>query len=317
MTTIQIVAFLAGGLVLLYFGAEGLVKGGAGLALRCGITPLVVGLTVVAFGTSAPELVVSTKAAYLGQGGIAVGNVVGSNIFNIAVILGISAVIRPMVVKAQLVRFDMPVMIGVSLLCLALFANGRLDRVEAGLFFAGIVAYTVLNVVMARREKSREVADEFEEGTPHKSGNLLIEIMLILGGLALLVIGARLFVDASIEVARIWGVSEAIIGLTIVAAGTSLPELATSIIASVRKQDDIAIGNIVGSNVFNILGILGVAGLIRPLESSGVNRIDFGIMIGTAILLLPLLRSGWRLNRWEGGLFIAIYCGYLAYLWPT
>lgn len=316
MTTIQIIALLIGGLVLLYFGAEGLVKGGAGLALRCGITPLVVGLTVVAFGTSAPELVVSTKATYLGQGGIAVGNVVGSNIFNIAVILGLSAVIRPMIVQAQLIRFDMPVMLGISVLCVALFANGRLGRIEAGLFFAGIVAYTVLNVVMARREKSRAVKAEFEEGTPHKSGNLLIEIMLVLGGLALLVVGARLFVSAAVEIARVWGVSEAVIGLTIVAAGTSLPELATSVIAAVRKQDDIAIGNIIGSNVFNILGILGVSGLIRPLEPGGVNMLDFGFMIGTAVLLFPLLRTGWKLNRWEGAVFLALYAAYLAILWP-
>ena len=311
-----ILASLLAGLVLLYFGAEGLIKGSSSLALRMGITPLVVGLTVVAFGTSAPELVVSTKAAYLGQGGIAVGNVVGSNIFNIAVILGLSALLRPMKIRVQLLKFDMPVVLGVSILCGALFLDGKLSRVEGSLLFAGIIAYTVINVVMARRETSKLVEKEFEEGTPHQSRNVVIDLLLVSGGLALLVLGARFFVSGAIDLARLWGVSEAVIGLTIVAAGTSLPELATSVLAAIRKEDDIAIGNIVGSNVFNILGILGVSGMIAPLSTGGITPVDFGVMLGVALLLLPLMHTGLRLVRWEGALFLSIYGGYVWWLLP-
>jgi cation:H+ antiporter len=314
---IMVAVGLLAGLILLYFGADGLVKGSASLALRMGVTPLVVGLTVVAFGTSAPEMVVSTKASYLGQGSMALGNVVGSNILNLAVILGLSALIRPMAVKVQLIRFDTPIMIAVSVLGWLLVRDGSLSRPEAALLFAGIVAYTVLNVVMARRETSREVAAEFAEGTPHTSRNIALDLLFIFGGLALLVLGARLFVTASVELARLWGVSEAVIGLTIIAAGTSLPELATSLVAAARKQEDIAIGNIVGSNVFNILAILGVSGLVRPIAADGMTAVDFGVMIGTAALLLPLLRTRMLLERWEGGLYLAVYAGYLWWLWPA
>jgi len=304
------------GLILLYFGAEGLIRGASSLALRFGVTPLVVGLTVVAFGTSAPEMVVSTKAAYLNQGGIAVGNVVGSNIFNIAVILGLAAVIRPMTVQLQLIKFDTPIMIAVSVLCLAVFSNGILGRGEAAFLFAGIILYTVVNIVMARREKSAQVATEFSEGTPHQSKSLVLDFVLIIGGLVLLVLGARLLVDASVAMARIWGVSEAVIGLTIIAAGTSMPELATSVVAAMRKESDIAIGNVVGSNIFNILSILGVAGLVKPLQTGGVNMADFGLVIATAIILLPLMMTGKRIARPEGLLLLGIYGGYLYWLWP-
>lgn len=313
---LMITAGLLAGLVLLYFGAEGLVRGAASLALRAGITPLVVGLTVVAFGTSAPEMVVSTKAAWLGQGGIAVGNVVGSNIFNIAVILGLSALLRPMVVRMQLLLFDMPLVILVSLVALLFLRDDQISRPEAALLFAGIIAYTAINIILARREKSREIASEFAEGTPHASGRLAVDLLYVLGGLALLVLGARLFVAAAVELARLWGVSEAVIGLTIVAAGTSLPELATSILAAARKQDDIAIGNIVGSNVFNLLAILGAAGLVRPLEASGIGAMDLGMMVLTALVLLPMMRTRMMLGRWEGALLLALYGGYLWWLWP-
>ncbi|HMP77008.1 MAG TPA: calcium/sodium antiporter [Kiritimatiellia bacterium] len=306
-----IVALLFAGLILLYFGAEGLIRGASSLALRLGITPLVVGLTVVAFGTSAPELVVSTKAVAAGQGDIAIGNVVGSNIFNIAVILGLSALLRPMKIRVQLLKFDMPVMLLVTAVCWLLFLDGRLGRIEAGLLVAGMVAYTLTNVIMARRETSKAVETEFAEGTPHRSRHAALDLVLVIGGLALLVLGARLFVDGAVDLARLWGVSEALIGLTIVAAGTSLPELATSVLAAIRKEDDIAIGNIVGSNVFNILGILGVSGLITPLSGSGVTAMDFGFMLGTAFLLLPLMHTGLRLVRWEGAVFLALYGGYI------
>ncbi len=305
------------GLVLLYFGADGLIRGASSMALRLGITPLVVGLTVVAFGTSAPEMIVSAKAAYQNQGGIAVGNVVGSNIFNIAVILGLSAAIRPLSVQLQLIKFDAPIMIGVSLICVVLFADGMLDRLEAGLLFAGIVIYTVANVVMARLETNAEVTTEFAEGTPHRTKGPLFDALLMIGGLALLVTGARFLVNASVEIARLWGVSEAVIGLTIIAAGTSMPELATSIVAAMRRQADIAIGNVVGSNIFNILSILGVAGLVKPLQTGGVNKVDFGMMIGISALLLPLMMTGRNVSRAEGWTLVAIYGGYLYWLWPA
>ena len=304
------------GLVLLCLGAEGLVRGSASLALRAGVTPLVVGLTVVAFGTSSPEMVVSTKAAYLGQGSIALGNVVGSNIFNIAVILGLSALVRPLKVNVQLIRFDMPVMIAVSLLACFMFRDGAINRGEALILFVGVLVYTTVVVRMARRAHSAALEKEFEEGTPHTSKSVWLDAAFVLGGLGLLVVGARFFVMGAVDLAHVWGVSEAVIGLTIVSAGTSMPELATSMVAAFRKQEDIAIGNIVGSNIFNILAILGVSGLIHPFAAEGVKPTDFAFMIGTSIILLPLMRWGLRLNRYEGLLFLALYGAYLAVLWP-
>lgn len=304
------------GLVLLCLGAEGLVRGSASLALRAGVTPLVVGLTVVAFGTSSPEMVVSTKAAFLGQGSIALGNVVGSNIFNIAVILGLSALVRPLKVNVQLIRFDMPVMIAVSLLACFMFRDDAISRGEALILFVGVLAYTTVVVRMARREHSAVLNKEFEEGTPHTSKSVWLDAVFVLGGLGLLIVGARFFVLGAVDLAHVWGVSEAIIGLTIVSAGTSMPELATSMVAAFRKQEDIAIGNIVGSNIFNILAILGVSGLIHPFTAGGVTPMDFTFMLGTSIILLPLMRWGLRLNRYEGLLFLALYGAYLAVLWP-
>lgn len=304
------------GLVLLCLGAEGLVRGSASLALRAGVTPLVVGLTVVAFGTSSPEMVVSTKAAFLGQGSIALGNVVGSNIFNIAVILGLSALVRPLKVNVQLIRFDMPVMIAVSLLACFMFRDDAISRGEALILFVGVLAYTTVVVRMARREHSAVLNKEFEEGTPHTSKSVWLDAVFVLGGLGLLIVGARFFVLGAVDLAHVWGVSEAIIGLTIVSAGTSMPELATSMVAAFRKQEDIAIGNIVGSNIFNILAILGVSGLVHPFTAGGVTPMDFTFMLGTSIILLPLMRWGLRLNRYEGLLFLALYGAYLAVLWP-
>lgn len=313
---LTIIGFLAVGLVLLCLGAEGLVRGSASLALRAGVTPLVVGLTVVAFGTSSPEMVVSTKAAWLGQGSIALGNVVGSNIFNVAVILGLSALVRPLKVNVQLIRFDLPVMIAVSLLAFFMFRDGHLSRAESALLFLAVVVYTVVVIRMARREHSLKVDQEFAEGTPKASRSVLLDFVYVAGGLGLLVVGARLFVHGAVDLARVWGVSEAVIGLTIVAAGTSMPELATSMVAAFRKQEDIAIGNIIGSNIFNLLAILGVAGLIRPFDGGGVQPADFYFMLGTSIIILPLMRWGLRLNRVEGLLLLVAYGCYLALLWP-
>ena len=303
-------------LLLLFGGAELLVKGSASLAARAGLTPLVIGLTVVAFGTSSPELAVSLKAAYAGQGDVAVGNVVGSNVLNIAVILGLSAVICPISVHLQLIKVDVPIMILVSVLLPVLLSDGRLGRVEGGLLCAGIVVYTIFNVMMARKGAAAEVESEFAESVPKSTKHWSFDLVLIGGGLATLVVGSRLLVDNSIEVARAFQISEAVIGLTVVALGTSMPELATSIIAAVRRQPDIALGNAIGSNIFNILATLGLSSLMVPMTAGGITLVDYAVMVGTAVLLLPFLMTGPRLGRLEGLVFLGGYCGYLAFLWP-
>ncbi len=303
-------------LILLFIGAEGLVRGSASLALRLGLTPLVVGLTVVAYGTSTPELLVSTKAALAGQGDIAIGNVVGSNIFNIGIILGLAAVVCPIKVQFQLIKLDAPIMIGVSILLVALIWDGKISRIEATGLFAGILIYTIGNIWLARRQTSKTVEEEFSEGVPPKSGHPALDILYILGGLAVLVLGSRLLVDNSIDLARAWGVSEAVIGLTIVAAGTSMPELATSILAAIRKQPDIAIGNVVGSNIFNILSIVGISGLVAPLHAPGISPFDLGVMVAFSIVLYPMLYTGLTLRRVEGALLLLGYVAYVWVLWP-
>jgi cation:H+ antiporter len=309
---------LLAGLVALYFGAEWLVRGGASFAVRLGVTPLMVGLTVVAYGTSTPELIVSSMAAAQGNGAIAIGNVVGSNIFNICFILGLTALISPMRVQFQLVKWDTPIMVGVAVLFLLFFLDLRIALWEALVFLAGIVAYTVFNVKLARQEASQQVQQEFDEASPKPTGMLWKDLMLILGGLAVLVLGSRLFVSGSVQLAKLLGLSDAVIGLTIIAAGTSLPELASSLIAAYRKQPDIAIGNVVGSNIYNILAILGVSGVIRhPLDGQGVGLTDTWIMIGVSCLLLVIAWTGFKLKRWEGAVLLALYGGYLWHLWPA
>lgn len=312
----ELILWIAAALVLLFFGAEWLVRGSSALALRLGITPLVIGLTVVAYGTSMPEMVVSTVAALKGQGDIAVGNVVGSNIFNVCVILGLSALVLPLRVKVQLIRVDAPLMVGVSLLFIVLFRDFHISRLEAGFLLAGIIVYTVGSVIFARKEVSAEVQAEFTEAVVRPPGKLWRDLLLILGGLAVLVLGSRLLVTNAVELARLLGISEAVIGLTIVAAGTSMPELATSVVAAFRKQADIAIGNIVGSNLYNLLAIVGVSGLLAPLHAPGIRMLDLYVMLGTSIALLPLMWSGFVLKRWEGAVLLAAYGGYLYVLWP-
>lgn len=303
-------------LVLLYFGAEWLVKGAASSALRLGLTPLVVGLTVVAYGTSAPEMLVSVKAALSDQGAIAVGNVIGSNIFNVAVILGLAAVVSPLRVEWQLLRIDTPVMLGTTLIFVWCFRDAVISRGEALVFVLGATAYTVANVWMARRQTAAAVEQEFAESVPRPSRHWGVDVGLILGGLAVLVAGSRLLVDNAVLLARSFGVSEAVIGLTIVAAGTSMPELATSVVAALRKQADIALGNVIGSSTFNILAILGVAGLVEPVEAAGISRVDLLMLVAVSALLWPMLWTGRCVNRWEGVLFLVGYGGYLVHLWP-
>jgi cation:H+ antiporter len=306
------------GLVALYFGAEWLVRGGASLAVRLGVTPLLVGLTVVAYGTSMPELIVSSTAAVEGQGAIAIGNVVGSNIFNIGVILGLTALLAPMRVQLQLLKFDTPVMVGVALLFLLFFRDGSIQRWESLVFLGVIVLYTVVNVRLARRQVSAEVRREFDDSLPMPTGSRWTDAGLIVAGLATLVLGSRLFVTGAVDLARLFDISDAVIGLTIVAAGTSLPELASSLVAAWRKQPDIAIGNVVGSNIYNILAILGVSGMMAsPVNGQGVGLTDTLVMIGFSVLLLVIAWTGFQLRRWEGAVLLALYGSYVWHLWPT
>jgi cation:H+ antiporter len=312
---IMVFLLIIGG-VLLYFGAELLVKGSANLAMRCGVSALVAGLTIVAFGTSAPEMVVSIKAGLDGLGGIAVGNVVGSNIFNIAVILGLTSVIRPLKVHLNVLRIDTPVMLAASVFLMVILNDLHVSRVEGVFLFAGIITYIVFTVITARSAGETKADFPLEQLIPEKKVNAGLDIIFVICGLGLLVFGSRFFVDGAVGLARVMGVSEAVIGLTIVALGTSLPELATSVIAAIKKEEDIAIGNIIGSNIFNILAILGLSSTITPLDATGVGRISLYFMLGTAVLLMPFMRTGFVLNRIEGMLLLAVYGGYMYYLWP-
>jgi cation:H+ antiporter len=302
------------GLVLLYFGAEGLVRGSSSLALRLGVGPLLVGLTVVAFGTSTPELVVSLKAAYLGQGDISVGNVVGSNICNIGLILGFCALIIPIKVASQIVRVDTPIMIGVTALAMALLYDGALTRFEGIILFILLLVYVLFRIRWARKQVSDPLAGEFSEEIKISKWGTWEDIAFIVGGLVMLVFGARFLVEAAIDIAKAFGLSEAVIGLTIVAVGTSLPEFATSLVAALKKEADIAVGNIVGSNIFNILGILGISSAVTPLSSAGITAIDLGVMMLFALVLWIFSRTGHLLTRFEGFLMLAGYAGYVAWL---
>ena len=303
-------------LVLLYLGAEGLVRGSASLALRLGLTPLVVGLTVVAMGTSMPEVMVSVKASLAGRGDLAAGNVVGSNIFNIGVILGLTALLSPMKVQFQLIKIDAPIMVAISLAMVALLWDGSVGRLEGVLLFGGLIVYIAGNIWLARRTATKAVEEEFAEGVPARSGSVMLDGLFILAGLGILVVGARLLTDNSVALARSFGVSEAVIGLTIVAAGTSVPELAASIVAAIKKEPDIALGNVIGSNIFNILGILGIASLVAPLSAPDIRHFDLWTMVAFAAALVPMLWTGLRVTRAEGAALFAAYCGYVYFLWP-
>ncbi|MCQ4873176.1 calcium/sodium antiporter [Butyricimonas paravirosa] len=296
-------------LVVLYFGADFLVKGSSSLAVRFGISPLVVGLTVVAFGTSAPELLVSVQSALVGNSGIAVGNVMGSNIFNVCAILGISAMIYPLRVNPQLVRFDMPVMLVATLLFVLIFHDGSFGRWAGILFFVGICAYMIYCVYKAKRG---EVTEGEEEIKVTKSW--ILDVVFVIIGLGLLVWGSDLLVNNAVSIAKALGWSEAVIGLTIVAAGTSMPELATSVVAAMKKRTDIAIGNVVGSNIFNLLAVLGLTATITPVETNQINWLDMGVMFGSSLILLPFMRTGFKIGRGEGVVLFIIYVAYTVYL---
>lgn len=302
--------------VILFVGAEILVRGGAAIALKLGLTPLVVGLTVVAFGTSAPELLVSLKASFSGQSDIAVGNVVGSNIFNIAVILGLSAVVFPVTTHLQVLRWDAPVLLIVTILTPLTFLDGTISRVEGLILASGAVAYTIWALRMAKKDIAAGKDADVDIPDVDPKGSIWKDIVMIVAGLGVLVLGSRLLVDHGVIIAKSLGVSEAVIGLTIISAGTSMPELATSVVAAFRKQSDIALGNVLGSSLFNLLFVLGCSSSIRPLSSTGLQRIDLWMMIGITALMVPLIATGKRLNRWEGLLLFACYLGYLGFMWP-
>ncbi|KNZ34325.1 MAG: sodium:calcium antiporter [Methylibium sp. NZG] len=311
-----------GGLIGLVVGAELLVRGASKLALSFGISPLVVGLTIVAFGTSAPEVAVSVGAVLDGKPDLAIGNVVGSNIFNVLFILGVSALITPLVVNVQLIRQEVPIMLGASILLLALTLDGQLSFLDGALLFALLIVYTVFLVVQSRSE-SKAARDEYAaEIKPAAAGGwdsrLPVQLLLIVVGLGFLVVGSEWLVSAAITFAKALGVSDLVIGLTIVAAGTSMPEVATSITAAIKGERDIAVGNVVGSNTFNILGCLGVSGLVSGsmglTMAPALLNFDMWVMIAVALACLPIFMSGHEIARWEGGVFLAYYVAYVVYL---
>lgn len=320
MDTPTLLLFLAG-LVLLLVGAEALVRGSATLAERVGISPLVVGLTVVAFGTSSPELAVTIQSALGGQADIALGNVVGSNIFNVLFILGISALVVPLAVQAQLIRVDVPLMIGVSALVWLMASGGSVSRWEGAVLVAGLAAYTAAQLRAGRRAPSPGPGDPPPPGVPPpeqaRSASILLQVVLVLGGLGLLVLGSRWLVEGAVELAGSLGVGERVVGLTIVAAGTSLPEVATSLVAAIRGQRDIAVGNVVGSNIFNLTGVLGAAALLAAdgvAVGDAALLLDLPVMTGVAVACLPVFFTGLVIARWEGVVFLGYYMAYTAYL---
>jgi cation:H+ antiporter len=301
------VVWLLVSLVILYFGAEWLVSGASSFAARLGVSPLIIGLTIVSMGTSAPELVVSVKAAMNGQSALSIGNVLGSNLFNVGVILGISALIYPLAIKRQLLKFDAPVMVLTAVLFFVLFLDGKISYPEALIFVFLFLAYMAYLFVTSLKNKHRAgEGDEVIKQYKHWA----IDVLLIGVGLVGLVYGSNLLVDNAIVIAQKLGMSEALIGLTIVAAGTSMPELATSVVAALKKRSDIAIGNVVGSNIFNLLLILGVAGAIYPIETPDINRMDSLFVVGISALLWFFMKIGTRVRRWQGVIFLVIYLIY-------
>ena len=316
------VLFFLLGLAALIAGAESLVRGASRIALSLGISPLVVGLTIVALGTSSPEVAVSVGAALSGNTDIAVGNVVGSNVFNVLFILGISAVITPLVVHSQIIRQEVPIMIGASVILAVMILDGSLGRFESALLLALLVGYVIFLVRQSRAETQAardEYAAESKPAAPSAwDAKLPVQLALIVVGLGLLVLGSDWLVSAAIVFAKALGVSDLVIGLTIVAAGTSMPEVATSITAAIKGERDIAVGNVVGSNTFNILGCVGLSALVSGTEglaiASSVLNFDVWVMTAVALACLPVFMTGREIARWEGGVFLLYYAAYVAYL---
>jgi len=314
-------AWMVAGLALLYFGAEWLVRGSVDIALRLGVSALVVGLTVVSFGTSAPELLVSLQATLgpVSKADIAVGNVIGSNICNIALLLGIAALIRPLKVGSRVVRRELPILCVVSVVFVAMLWDRRIERWEGAVLVAGICIYLWTSVRFARKhpddpfqeEVPKELIEEVQSGKP---GKLLIDLLRIAAGLGLLVLGAKWLVDSGVVLARLAGVSEAVIALTLVAFGTSVPELATTVVASMRRQADIITGNVVGSNLFNMMLVIGLAVLIKPMVIEHIQVVDLVVMLAVTFVMIPFLVRDFVLNRLEGALLLLGYASYMGWL---
>ncbi len=304
------------GLVVLGVGAELLVGGACRLSQRLGIPPLIVGLTVVAFGTSAPELAVSVSSAVSGYGSLALGNVIGSNIANIGLILGITAFVYPIPMELKLVNQQIPILIASAVVLAGLLMDGELSLLDGSLLSLGLVAYLVLNYVQSKQEPA--IADVDVNLAPlvveTPAGSPFAHLALIAIGLGMLIAGSQIFVNNAVELARLIGISEAVIGLSLVAIGTSIPELATAALAAVRKQPDIAVGNVIGSNIFNVLCVLGTTAWVSPIASDQLSLIDFITMFVFSLILLPFARSGFTISRKEGAILLAAYIGYIAYL---
>lgn len=310
---------VAVGILLLIVGGEVLLRGAVGLATLLRLTPAVIGLTVVAAGTSVPELAVSGVAAYQGSTEIAVANVVGSNIFNITVILGLCALIRPLAIVGNTLRLEYPALALVTLLCVVVVQDLTVSRLDALLFVLLYVGFTAYLVHVVRKQMTTQevehLAEEVTELTPEKKPGAMVCTVLLIAGIALLGLGAQSTVSGATQLARLWGWSERVIGLTIVSAGTGLPEVVASLVSSLRGRSDVAIGNVIGSNLFNILIILGLTGLVNPISvQASIVSSDGWWMLGVTAVLLPILLNGRRVNRWEGGVLLGTYCAYVAVL---
>lgn len=309
---LQIILFIAG-LTGLYFGAEWLVKGASRFASSFKIKPVVIGLTIVAFGTSTPELVTSVIASIKHASDIAMGNVIGSNIANIGLILGLSAIVQPLKIDMKLIYREMPIVVGISMLLYFMGWNGALSRLEGGILLIGILAYTCYVYRVALKE-SKTIELEYEEFIGVKD-NVAKDIFLIIIGIGALVGGAYLLVHSAIYFARVIGISELVIGLTVIAVGTSIPELATSLVAAIRKESDISVGNVLGSNIFNILAVLGIAAIIQPLQVNSASlRIDMPVMLFFSIFLIPIITWKSVLTRGQGVLLLIGYGAYVFWL---
>lgn len=315
------IAVLVGlGLIFLIVGGDLLVRGASRLATILGIPSMIIGLTVVAFGTSTPELAVSINAALEGNSDISISNIVGSNIFNVLFILGLSSLIAPLVIQPQIIKRETPIMIGVSILLYLLSLGGLISRVEGAILFALIIIYTIWLVMQAIRKRSENVERVEESNSAYKTEtkfSLVLPIVFVLSGLGIVMIGSEWLVDGATKMAKIWGVSDTVIGLTIVAAGTSLPEVIASVMATIKGERDIAVANVIGSNIYNILAILGLSGLIAPsglkVQPSMMN-FDYLVMIGVALLCWPFFKTGKQLSRWEGSSCLLLYIIYTFYL---
>lgn len=308
--------FILSSLILMYFGTSWLVKGSSSLALKAGISPLIAGLTIVAFGSSLPQFTVSVNAALSGHSNIAIGNVMGSNLFNICIILGISALVSSMKIKMQLLKFEILILVLSTVIFMMLFADRQINRFEGGILLLGLILYTTVKIILSRKEINADVHNEFGKSIPDPRMKWYYSASLIFLGIGVLLAGSQLLVNGAVSVARLLGVGETIISLTIITIGTSTSLLATSIYATTRKQYDIAIGNVIGASIFNILGVIGISALINPLSAIAISNIDLFVMFGVTLFLLQFFRAKYILKRDDGIFMIGMYLIYMYYLWP-